>query len=216
MAVLLVLAVFLVVLLAWIAPFRLITNNDWLYTDRADWRHPQGPSSSLTGLSQHPVVLVSWDDATAFCEWAGGRLPTEAEWEYAARGPQNRVYPWGDSFDGRRLNYCDKNCPFDWADQAVDDGYEFTAPSGSYPNGASWVGALDMAGNVWEWVNDWYGSYGLSLQTNPTGPASDEYRVLRGGAWSNYVVSNVRSAVRGSGARPDDRSSDLGFRCTQE
>ncbi len=192
------------------------TNNGWSYTEGADWRHPQGPSSNLNGLGQHPVVLVSWDDATAFCAWAGGRLPSEAEWEYAARGPDSLVYPWGDVFDGTRLNYCDRNCPFDWADQAVDDGYEFTAPAETYSSGASWIGALDMTGNVWEWVNDWYesGYYGKSPDVNPSGPASGEHKVLRGGAWSDYY-DDARASYR-IDFRPVDRLNFVGFRCAQE
>ena len=186
-------------------------NNEWNYTEGADWQHPQGPSSNLFGLNDHPVVQVSWNDAQAFCEWAGSRLPSEAEWEYAARGPSNLVYPWGNSFDGRKLNYCDNTCPFDFADQNVDDGYEFTAPVGSYIAGASWAGVLDMAGNVLEWVNDWYEiDYYTQLSVkNPTGPESGDERVLRGGAWN---IPNVPSADRGS-IQPIYRDFNIGFRC---
>lgn len=192
------------------------TNNNWDYTEGADWLHPQGAASTLNGLSQHPVVLVSWDDATEFCEWASGRLPTEAEWEYAARGPESLAYPWGAGFDGTRLNFCDRNCPFDYADQSVDDGYEFTAPVMSYTNGASWIGAQDMAGNVWEWVEDWYGDYGSLLQKNPEGPSSGEYRVLRGGAWSDYSGDfNARSSNRND-FEPDYHYDFMGFRCAQD
>ena len=110
-------------------------------------------------FDDYPVVWVTRDQAQAYCQWAGGRLPTEAEWEYAARGPKSWLYPWGNDFDGARLNYCDANCDAGPNDPTVDDGYADTAPVGSYPSGVSWVGALDMAGNVREWVADWYSYY---------------------------------------------------------
>lgn len=122
-------------------------------------------------------------------------MPTEAEWEYAARGPKSRVYAWGDTFDGERLNFCDLNCPLDHRNTAWDDGHADTAPVGSYPEGASWVGALDMAGNVWEWLNDWNANYARSLANNPTGPDTGEYRALRGGFW-NFDGRYMRAAHR--------------------
>jgi formylglycine-generating enzyme required for sulfatase activity len=135
-------------------------------------------------FGDYPVINVSWIDASEFCEWAGGRLPTEAEWEYAARGPESFTYPWDYTQPSDGLLNFNTN---------VGD----TSEVGSYPDGASWVGALDMAGNVWEWVNDWYdsGYYQNSPGENPTGPASGEYRVLRGGAWNNDVIL-ARSSVR--------------------
>ncbi len=169
---------------------------------------------SYYGNSQYddyPVIYVSWNDADQYCKWAGGQLPTEAQWEYAAHRSQYYDYPWGNTFDGTRSNFCDKNCPFDWANKAVDDGYADTAPVGNYPSGASWVGALDVAGNVWEWVQDWYGSYSATSQTNPAGPDSGDQRVLRGGSWRS-VRSNVGVTSRYDGV-PDDGDVDQGFRC---
>lgn len=160
-----------------------------------------------------PVVCVEWFQAHSYCEWAGGRLPTEAEWEYAARGPERLIFPWGDIFDGTRLNYCDANCDFDWAltDDTFDDGYTYTAPVGSYPAGASWCGALDMAGNVHEWVADWYASYSSERQVNPKGPTAGEDRVWRGGSW-NWPRTFARSAFRDDS--PPGASNDIvGIRC---
>jgi formylglycine-generating enzyme required for sulfatase activity len=164
--------------------------------------------------ADHPVVEVSWYGAAAYCEWAGGRLPTEAEWEYAARGTQGWEFPWGDEFDGARLNYCDVNCQLDWADVMANDGYARTAPVGSYQDGASWCEALDMTGNAWEWVADWYGDYSSERQVNPTGPSSGDHRVLRGGAWS-YGQYGVRGANR-AGDNPANTYNNGGFRCVRD
>jgi formylglycine-generating enzyme required for sulfatase activity len=164
-----------------------------------------------SSYDDYPVIYVDWYRADAYCEWAGARLPTEAQWEYAARGPEGHIFPWGDELDGTRLNYCDASCEDDWADESFDDGYPDTAPVGSYLDGASWVGALDLAGNVWEWTANWYEEYPSGRQENPTGPASGEYRVVRGGGWISSW-SGVRSAYRNHD-RPGVRYFFLGFRC---
>jgi formylglycine-generating enzyme required for sulfatase activity len=154
-----------------------------------------------TGLDpkrdDQPAACVDWSHAAEYCKWAGARLPTEAEWEYAARGPDGNIFPWGDTFDPARLNYCDANCTYEWRDAGYDDGHETTAPVGSYTAGASWCGALDMAGNAWEWVADWYAPdyYARSPDRNPRGPDMGKGHVMKGGS-CYYFASYVRSARR--------------------
>ncbi len=164
--------------------------------------------------SDHPVTWITRNQAGEYCIWAGGRLPTEAEWEYAARGPESRIFPWGDSFDGTRLNFCDVNCKAGPNDTSYNDGYPETAPVGSFPSGASWVGALDMAGNVREWVADWYGFYTADPQGNPTGPATGETVIPHGGSWLDLPCL-IRSANRG-GDPPDYSRHNVGFRCVMD
>jgi formylglycine-generating enzyme required for sulfatase activity len=161
--------------------------------------------------SEHPVVCVSWDDAQTYCEWADARLPSEAEWEFAFRGEQNLIYPWGNTFDGTKLNYCDVNCELPHADDQYDDRYEKTAPVGSYPEDASWCGALDMSGNISEWVADWSGNYSTASVSNPTGPPTGTEKILRGCNWY-FQPAYCRGAARPF-VSPDTRYDYLGFRC---
>jgi formylglycine-generating enzyme required for sulfatase activity len=199
-----------------------ITNGHYRHCVEAGACKPPMQNGSYTRESYYdnraydayPVIYVTWFQAAEYCKWAGGQLPTEAQWEYAARGPDNRIFPWGSTFNGSRVNYCDTNCPLPFADHAVDDGFADTAPVGRYPAGKSWCGVLDMAGNVREWVADWYGFYPRpDKQINPQGPASGTLRGLRGGAWIN-VPDDIRSVNRGS-SDPNAAYHKVGFRCVK-
>lgn len=181
------------------------------------WEAVMGANPSRFKEPNRPVERVSWEDIRLFIHrlntrepGAGYRLPTEAEWEYAARGSDARWYPWGHTLDANRFNCCDRNCNQAWRDQTSNDGYGFTAPVGSYQNGVSPFGVHDMVGNVWEWVEDRYGLYTMETVTDPQGPASGEFRVVRGGSWDNNAgLCRVAARLH---VGPHHRFDFLGFR----
>jgi formylglycine-generating enzyme required for sulfatase activity len=161
------------------------------------------PKPAWGGQEDHPIVNVTWDDASAYCKWAGVALPTEAQWEKAARGTDGRKFPWGDTFDASKLQ-CSK-----WS---MSDA-KGTAPVGSFPSGASPYGVLDMAGNVWQWCSDWYDEdYCKSDHgSDPAGPDSGSFRLVRGGSWDYEDADLFRSAFRNRFG-PAVRYNDVGFR----
>jgi formylglycine-generating enzyme required for sulfatase activity len=186
-------------------------NNYFKNNKKCNLIYSGGSYQSKSGLSDHPVNCVTWQEAKGYCEWKGKRLPTEAEWEKAARGGRNTIYTWGDQFDEKKANFCDRNCSQKHADKDYDDGYAKTAPVGSYP--ANNYDLYDMAGNVWEWTADWYDEnyYSNAPRVNPKGPLSGSKKVLRGGSW-HRSPDRMRSALRGRGD-PTIRSDTFGFRC---
>jgi formylglycine-generating enzyme required for sulfatase activity len=183
-----------------------VTNADFAQFVEATGHQTDAEKAGLSriwrdaaeGKDNHPVVYVSWNDAVAYCEWVGKRLPTEAEWEKAARGTDGRIYAWGNDYEASKLN-------------GKDSGLRGTVAVGSFSGGASPYGAEDMAGNVWEWTADWYEAYpGSSFQSPYYG---GQYRVLRGGGWfetAEFVRTTTRNAT--SDTAPND---DLGFRCAR-
>jgi formylglycine-generating enzyme required for sulfatase activity len=197
----------------------------WEYLAGACWRHPEGPGSDLAGRDDHPVVHVCWDDAVAYAQWAGKRLPTEAEWEWAARGGlAQKAYVWGDEQvpEGKwRANIWQGRFP---RENTKDDGFVRAAPVGSFPpNG---FGLLDMSGNVWEWCADWYrpDTYATSPARDPRGPESSfdpqepdiAKRVNRGGSFlcsDSYCIGYRPSARMKSS--PDTGLCHTGFRCVR-
>ena len=188
-----------------------LLGKGWQLINGANWQHPQGPGSTIHDLMQHPVVHVSQHDAQAYCEWVGGRLPTEAEWEKAARGPNGRIYPWGNEFDSSYANVDDEtiateaqvNCGSNGC-----DGFEQTSPVGSFPKDASVYGVMDMAGNVLEYTNSFFKEYPYDPEDGREDPNEDGILVLRGGSW----LSTINHSAYRTWGEPNI-SFLVGFRC---
>jgi formylglycine-generating enzyme required for sulfatase activity/serine/threonine protein kinase len=201
------------------------TSNDWANIADKERKafDPLCNARDPALRAKHPVNCVDWEMADKFCRERDERLPTEAEWEFAARGPDGRKYPWGDDDPAAgHLNACGRECVA-WGSKNgieekamydVDDGFANTAPVGSFPKGASRYGVEDVVGNVWEWVADWYGEYGKEELVAPAGPPSGSERVIRGGAWNGSYPSWVRPTFRYKDV-PGKRSYGIGFRCAK-
>ena len=186
----------------------------WLKVDGAFWKCPEGPGSEILGRPDHPVVHVTWNDALAYCQWSGARLPTEAEWEFAARGGlEQRRFPWGDELEPNDEHRCNV-WQGDFPDRNTEeDGYLSTAPVKSYR--ANGFGLFNTSGNVWEWCADWFSAdYGRSApRDNPTGPAAGSGRVIKGGSYlcHDSYCNRYRAGARSSNT-PDSSTGNMGFR----
>jgi formylglycine-generating enzyme required for sulfatase activity len=185
----------------------------WRQVHGADWRHPEGPSSDLDGRDAHPVVHISWADAQAYCTWTNTRLPTEAEWECAARGGATTPFPWGDELepDGEpRMNVFQGRFP---AENTCTDGYAGTAPADAFA--ANGFGLHNVTGNVWEWCSDWYDPtyYARAERLDPRGPETGTTRVMRGGSYlcHHSYCRRYRVSAR-QGSEPRSSTGNLGFR----
>jgi formylglycine-generating enzyme len=190
----------------------------WRQIFEADWRRPEGPHSSVDERADHPVVHVSWNDAVAYGEWAGGRLPTEAEWEFAARGGlDQQPFPWGDELEPggeHRMNVWQGTFP---SENSEADGWYGTAPVRAYPpNG---YGLHEVTGNVWEWCADWFAAdaYQRGGAAHPTGPPSGEHKVMRGGSYLCHASYCRRYRVDArSASEPDSSAGNVGFRLVRD
>ena len=190
----------------------------WRQVEEADWRHPDGPQSDLTGRENHPVVHVSWVDAQSYCNWAGKKLPTEAEWEFAARGGlESQAFPWGNELEpegGHMMNVWQGSFP---DANSLGDGYFGTCPVDAFDPNA--YGLLNTTGNVWEWTGDWFHASfrPRDKRTDPAGPPNGTNKVQKGGSYlcHHSYCRRYRVAAR-QGNTPDSSTGNLGFRCARD
>jgi formylglycine-generating enzyme required for sulfatase activity len=192
--------------------------NWWCKVDGATWNHPEGPDSSIDARLHHPATHVSWNDAAAYAKWAGKRLPTEAEWEYASRGGlEQRIYPWGDELTPGGQHLCNI-----WQGQfpthnTAEDGFVGTCPVDAFaPNG---YGLRTITGNAWEWCTDWFhpSHHIAATRNNPVGPAGGVQRVMKGGSYLCHrsYCNRYRVAARTSNT-PDSATTNISFRCVRD
>ncbi|WKA59256.1 formylglycine-generating enzyme family protein [Planococcus shenhongbingii] len=190
----------------------------WMVVEGACWKNPEGPDSTIDDRLDHPVIHISWNDAQAYCKWSGKRLPTEAEWEFAARGGlEQKKYPWGDELTPGGIHQCNI-----WQGSFPkvnnkEDGYAGTAPAKSFPTNG--YGLYNISGNVWEWCSDWFS---INIQSrgggvNPKGPKTGDMRIMRGGSYLCHqsYCNRYRVAARTSNT-PDSSTGNIGFRCVAD
>jgi formylglycine-generating enzyme len=190
----------------------------WCKVGGANWTHPEGPDSSIDNRANHPVVHVSWNDAIEYCRWSGKRLPTEPEWEYAARGGlEQKEFPWGDDLTPEGRHMCNIwQGEFPISDLA-EDGYSAPAPVDAFPPND--YGLYSVAGNTWEWCEDWFhpSHHLMATRHNPVGPMEGQARVMRGGSYLCHrsYCNRYRVAARTSNT-PDSTTTNIGFRCVRD
>ncbi len=190
----------------------------WCKINGSDWRHPEGPDESIATRNHHPAVQVSWNDATAYAAWAGKRLPTEAEWEYASRGgAEQKLFPWGDELTPDGQHMCNV-----WQGQfpdvdSAEDGFSAPSPVDAFP--ANGYGLYAVAGNTWEWCADWFhpAYHVTATRHNPVGPPTGTARVMKGGSYLCHAsyCNRYRVAARTSNT-PDSATTNIGFRCVRD